>query len=282
MKLNPFSKKTNGYYDAIKTKFDSLGRQLESKQRELTEARAEYDKASDKYDRIIESGGRYSLNATAESSRQHAVVSTLSGQARILKNAVDTIVDRQKPLQRHLQAPADLQKAQTELSELTGQQKQLHERLQKADTAIDRITKRIVSVQEKLTEQTRVASAQFIASDDEFVVPPALMKLETELKLAQASLADLQSQRQSITDELDSVPRKISEAKDCFKYARSIMAEVEMYEQLMPAMKSIMRTALTRQVHFGRNDTSKVEVDVMPELMEPIQKELDDELAALA
>ena len=282
MKLNPFSKKSNGYYDSVKTKFDGLERQLETKQRELADVRAEYEKATEKYNRIIESGGRYSLNSTPESSRQHTLVSALSNQMRPLQSQTESIIGQQKPLLRIIQAPADFSKAQTELCELTGQQKQLQERLQKNDTSIDKIAKRIASVDGKLTEQTRAASAQFIDSDDEFVVPPALVKLETELKLAQASMADLQRQRQSISEELDPLPRKISEAKDCFKFARSVMAEVEMYEQLVPAMKSIMRTALTRQVYFGSNDTSKVEVDVMQELMEPIQQELDAEMAALA
>lgn len=282
MKLNPFSKKSNGYYDSVKTKFDGLERQLESKNKKLAEVQSELDKATEKYNRIIESGGRYSLNATPESSRQHAVVRALADQVRILKGEVGSIVDQQTPLVRHIQAPADFSKAQAELCELTGQSKQLHERLQKNEASIDKIAKRIASVDGKLTEQTRAAAAQLIDSDDEFVVPSALVKLETELKLAQASLADLQRQRQLISDELDPLPRKISEAKGRFKFARSVMAEVEMYEQLVPAMKSIMRTALTRQVHFGRNDTSKVEVDVMQELMEPIQQELDAEMAALA
>ena len=282
MKLNPFSKKSNGYYDSVKTKFDSLGRQLEPKQRELADVRAEYEKTNEKYKRIIESGGRYSLNATPESSRQHAVVCALADQVRILKGEVDSLVDQQKPLVRHIQAPADFSKAKAELCELTGQSKRLQERWQKNDTSIEKIAKRISSVQQKLTEQTRAAAAQLIDSDDEFVVPPALVKLETELKLAQASMAELQRQRQLISDELDPLPRKISDAQGRFKFARSVMAEVEMYEQLMPAMKSIMRTALTRQVHFGSNDTSKVEVDVMQELMEPIQQELDAEMAALA
>ena len=191
MKLNPFSKKSNGYYDSVKTKFDSLGRQLEPKQRELADVRAEYEKTNEKYKRIIESGGRYSLNATPESSRQHAVVCALADQVRILKDEVDSLVDQQKPLVRHIQAPADFSKAQAELCELTGQSKRLQERWQKNDTSIDKIAKRIASVDGKLTEQTRSAAAQFIDSDEEFVVPPALVKLETELKLAQVSMADL-------------------------------------------------------------------------------------------
>lgn len=248
----------------------------------MADVRAEYEKANEKYNRIIESGGRYSLNATPESSRQHTLVSALSNQMRPLQSQTESIIGQQRPLLRIIQAPADFSKALAELRELTGQHKQLQERLQKNDTSIEKIAKRIASVQEKLTEQTRAAAAQFIDSDEEFVVPPALVKLETELKLAQASMADLQRQRQLISDELGPLPRKISDAQDGFKFARSVMAEVEMYEQLVPAMKSIMRTALTRQVHFGSNDTSKVEINVMQELMEPIQQELDAEMAALA
>ncbi len=41
MKLNPFRKKTSGYYDAIKAKSDDSHRELDTTQNELAKARAE-------------------------------------------------------------------------------------------------------------------------------------------------------------------------------------------------------------------------------------------------
>jgi hypothetical protein len=54
-----------------------------------------------------------------------------------------------------------------------------------------------------------------------------------------------------------------------------------MYEQLWPIMKSLTRRALTRHVFYGSHDRSEIKVDIPAEWVELVQKELDEELAAL-
>lgn len=281
MKLNPFSKKANGYFDSIKAKHATASRELTDLQQELGDAQAVYDQEDATYREICGSSGAYSLNATAKSSRQHAVVSKAHRAVEILNDKVNSIQSRLKPLVPILQAPGRLEKAKTELTALTGQRKSLEDQKQKTDALIDKLAKRIASNEAKVAIQTRDASQQLMDSEDEFQVPAALQQLELELRLAKTSMADLVQRKQDITAALLDLPKQVKEIESEFLYARSVVCEIEMYEQLWPVMKSLTRTALTRHVFYGSSDRSELKVDIPAEWMESVQKELDAELAAL-
>jgi len=55
MKLNPFSKKANGYFDSIKAKHATASRELADIQQELDDAQAVLDQEKAIYRKICES-----------------------------------------------------------------------------------------------------------------------------------------------------------------------------------------------------------------------------------
>jgi len=281
MKLNPFSKKANGYFDSIKAKHAIASRELADIQHELDDAQAVLDQENAIYRKICDSSGAYSLNATAQESRQHEVFSKAHRAVEILNDKVSSIQSRLKPFVPILQAPARLEKARTELTGLTGQRKSLEDQKQKTDALIDKLAKRIASNEAKVAIQTRDASQQLMDSEDEFQVPAALQQLELELRLAKTSMEDLLQRKQGITASILALPKQINEAESEFVYARSLVCEIEMYEQLWPVMKAIARASMTKPSHFGSADRSELKVDIPTEWLEPAQKELDAELAAL-
>jgi hypothetical protein len=281
MKLNPFSKKANGYFDSIKAKHAIASRELADIQQKLDDAQAVLDQEKAIYRKICDSSGAYSLNATAQESRQHEVFSKAHRAVEILNDKVGSIQSRLKPLAPILHAPARLEKARTELTALTGQRKSLEDQKQKTDALIDKLAKRIASNEAKVAIQTRDASQQLMDSEDEFQVPAALQQLELELRLAKTSMEDLLQRKQGITASILALPKQINEAESEFVYARSLVCEIEMYEQLWPVMKAIARVSMTKHSHFGSMDRSELKVDIPTEWLEPAQKELDAELAAL-
>ena len=105
MKLNPFRKKTSGYYDAIKAKFDDSHRELDTTQNELAKARAEYDKENARYQQIRYAASCYALSNTEKQSRQHKVVSEYFNRVNQLEGDVSQIQSRLQPLRRILEAP---------------------------------------------------------------------------------------------------------------------------------------------------------------------------------
>jgi chromosome condensin MukBEF ATPase and DNA-binding subunit MukB len=281
MKLNPFSKKSNGYFDSVRSKHATATRELADIQHELDDAQAVYDQENTVYRKICDASGAYSMNATAKSSRQHEVLSKAHRAVEILKDKVGSIQSRLKPLEPILQAPDRLEKSRAELTALTGQRKSLEGQKQKTDALIDKLAKRIASNEAKVAIQTRDASQQMMDSEDEFQVPAALQQLELELRLAKTSMADLVQRKQDILAAIQALPKQIKEAESEFLFARSVVCEIEMYEQLWPIMKSLTRRALTRQVYMGSSNRRELEIDIPDEWMEPVQKELDAELAAL-
>lgn len=115
MKLNPFRKKTSGYYDAIKAKFDDSHRELDTTQNELAKARAEYDKENASYQQIRDAASCYALSNTEKQSRQHKVVSECFNRVNQLESDVSQIQSRLQPLRRILDAPQRYDETQATL-----------------------------------------------------------------------------------------------------------------------------------------------------------------------
>lgn len=125
MKLNPFRKKTSGYYDAIKAKFEDTHRELDATQNELAKAQTEYDKENAIYQQIREAASCYALSTTEKQSRQHKVVSEWFNWVSQLESDVSQIKSRLQPLRRILEAPQRYDETQATLLRLVEQRRSL-------------------------------------------------------------------------------------------------------------------------------------------------------------
>jgi len=279
MKLNPFRKKTSGYYDAIKAKFDDSHRELDTTQNELAKARAEYDKENASYQQIRDAASCYALSNTEKQSRQHKVVSECFNRVNQLESDVSQIQSRLQPLRRILDAPQRYDETQATLLRLVEQHRSLAAEHNKTEALITKVEKRAVDAETRMVAETNAASRQMIATEGDFVVPESLTRLEVELRLTHASMVNLQQQRDEVIAHIKELPAQIKDAERDFIHARAVIAEIDLHEQLMPVMNLFARAAATRHQNSRRHeDEYKFNIDIPHELLESARSELAAEV----
>ena len=279
MKLNPFRKKTSGYYDAIKAKFDDSHRELDTTQNELAKARAEYDKENASYQQIRDAASCYALSNTEKQSRQHKVVSECFNRVNQLASDVSQIQSRLQPLRRILDAPQRYDETQATLLRLVEQHRSLAAEHNKTEALITKVEKRAVDAETRMVAETNAASRQMIATEGDFVVPESLTRLEVELRLTHASMVNLQQQRDEVIAHIKELPAQIKDAERDFIHARAVIAEIDLHEQLMPVMNLFARAAATRHQNSRRHeDEYKFNIDIPHELLESARSELAAEV----
>lgn len=279
MKLNPFRKKTSGYYDAIKAKSDDSHRELDTTQNELAKARAEYDKENASYQQIRYAASCYALSNTEKQSRQHKVVSEYFNRVNQLEGDVSQIQSRLQPLRRILEAPQRYAETQARLLRLVEQRRSLAAEHHKAEALIVKVEKRLVDAEPRMAAETNAASRQMIATEGDFVVPESLTGLEVELHLSHASMVNLQQQRDEVVAHIKELPAQIKDAERDFIHARAVITEIDLHEQLMPVMNLFARAVATRHQNSRRHeDEYKLHIDIPHELLESARSELAAEV----
>lgn len=279
MKLNPFRKKTSGYYDAIKAKFDDTHRELDATQNELAKVQTEYDKENASYQQIRDAASCYALSNTEKQSRQHKVVSECFNRVNQLESDVSQIKSRLQPLRRILEAPQRYDETQATLLRLVEQRRSLAVEHNKTDALIAKVEKRAVDVENRMAAETSAASRQMIAAENDFVVPESLTRLEMELRLTHASMAELRQQRDAVAVQNKELPAQIRDAERAFLHARAVIAEIELHEHLMPVMNLFARAAATRHQNSHRHeDEYKFNIEISHELLESARSELAAEV----
>ncbi len=280
MKLNPFNKKSAGYYDKVKADHDQLSRQLAAVKKDMVEAEAQYARESEKQTRLREAGGSMSMNVPPAASAHWPVFTAAHQRVDQLKSQVSNLEGQMRPLQRVLDAPEAFANAQKRLAELIAQSKVHTANVETTDTQIAKLNKRIADLEARIAAETKSASQTLLEGEGEFVVPESLTKLEMELRIARSSLADLQSKRDMASAKLGDLPAGIREAERTFIHCRADVAEIELYEQLMPVMSAVARASAARRETSYRHDESRFEIEIPRELVEIAQAALAEEVPA--
>ena len=78
--------------------------------------------------------------------------------------------------------------------------------------------------------------------------------------------------------ELRELPMAIREAERVFIGCRADVVEIELYEQLMPAMNLFARASAARRQNDYRHDETRFEIEIPRELIEPAEVALAAEL----
>lgn len=280
MKLNPFNKKSAGYYDKIKADHEQLSRQLAAVKKELIEAEEQHARERDKQTRLRDAGGSMSMNVPPAASAHWPVFTAAHQRVDQLKSQVSNLEGQMRPLQRVLNAPEAFANAQKRLAELIAQSKAHTASVETTDAQIAKLNKRIADLEIRISTETKSASQTLIDGDGEFVVPESLTKLEMELRIVRSSLADLQSTRDMASAKLGDLPVAMREAERTFIHCRAVVAEIELYEQLMPVMSAVARASAARRETSYRHDESRFEIEIPRELVVIAQAALADEVSA--
>lgn len=279
MKLNPFNKKPTAYYDKVKADHDQLSRQLAAVKKDLVEAEAEYARESEKQTRLRDAGGSMSMNVPPAAIAHWPVFTAAHQRVDHLKSQVSNLEGQMRPLQHVLNAPEAFAQARKTLDELIAQSKTSTAHVETTDSQIAKLNKRIANLEIRITAETKSASQTLLEGDGEFVVPESLTKLEVELRIAGSSLTDLQSKRAMASAKLGDLPAAIRDAERTFIHCRADVAEIELYEQMMPVMSAVARASAARRETNYCHDETRFEIEIPRELVEAAQATLATEMS---
>ena len=276
MKLNPFSKKPTAYYDKIKTKYDQLDHELTATKNQLNEAEADFERKRRRQFELDQHGSMYS--STREQSQASFAASEASNRVSHIKGEIGQLESRIGPLRRIALAPERFARAKQAFDALVAQKLATTGELEKANVLIAKVSKRVAEADARIVTETQSATQTLLDADGEFSVPEALTRLEAELRLGKSSLAELEGKRGTLLAELRELPMAIREAERVFIGCRADVVEIELYEQLMPAMTLFARASAARRQNDYRHDETRFEIEIPRELIVPAEVALAAEL----
>lgn len=276
MKLNPFSKKSSAYYAKVKADFDKLDRELTAAKDQLNEAEADFERKRRRQSEVEQRGSMYSsTNAEKQAALATGEASNLVGH---IKGEIGQLQSQIAPLRRIAMAPDAFAQAKKSLEDLLAQQAALIAEADKTDAQIAKVSKRIASVEERIGAETKSATATMLNEEGDFLVPESLTRLEAELRLGKASLAELQSKREDVAAQLSHLPQAINEARREFIGCRAVIAEIELYEQLVPVMNLFARASAARSQNSYGHDERRFEIEIPGDLIESAETALASEM----
>jgi chromosome segregation ATPase len=278
MKLNPFRKKTNRYVETTQAKFNELSHELDALNKEYATVKAELDRETAVRQRMDDRASHLALQPTAEQNSQWHIVMEVSRREQRLGDKVSSLEDKMKPLRRIIEAPKNFDDAQSALQNLLTERQRINQEIALLDATIGKINKRVTDVQAKIATETAAASKQMIAAEDDFVVPESLTRLELQVRLANTSLTDLQRQRTGLAEQLKEMPEQIRSAQRSFEFARAKLAEVDIYDQMLPFMKQLSRASVTRHQTGYHHEEATFKFEIPWDLINSTKAELAAEL----
>ena len=276
MKLNPFNKKSTAYYDKVKAEYDQLHAKLMAARKELREAEADCEQKEKRYHELAQRGSSYSTSP--EEKKASLAASAARNLVSRIRGNIGQLESRISAPQRIAQAPEQFALATQTLDELLTQKRTATGEIECLDSLIAKVGKRIVAAEARIATETQSATQTMLDAEEEFTVPEALAKAEAELRLGKTTLADLQAKRNGLTAQLADLPKAICEAEQRFINHRAVIAEIELYEQLMPVMRAVARASAARRETSYRHDESRFEIEIPRELVEVAQAALASEV----
>ncbi len=276
MKLNPFSKKSSAYYDKVKAEYDKLDREMSATKDQLNEAEADFERKRRRQFELDQHGSMYS--STREQSQASFATSEASNRVGHIKGEIGQLESRIGPLRRIALAPDRFARAKQAFDDLVAQKLAMTGELEKANALIAKVSKRVADADARIVTETQSATQTMLDADGEFSVPEALTRLEAELRLGKSSLVELEGKRDVLLAELRELPTAIREAERVFIGCRADVVEIELYEQLMPAMILFARASAARRQNDYRHDETRFEIEIPRELIEPAEVALAAEL----
>ena len=274
MKLNPFSKKANGYLSIIKAQHDQLQQEIEDLEDALVDARADYEAAQEKNKRLREKAGSLSMNTPPAAKAHWPVVCETSQKVKHMEFKLNSLQSRIPPLNRLLAAPERHEKAQAHLQELNSRQGQLESDIAKADVSIAKLEKRVTEVQARIATENQIAAKALIGAEGEFTVPEVLAKLEAELRLAQTALNDLSANKAAWLKEKDDVRSALRDAEREIVYSRATIAEIDLFDKVMPIMDLFALATVSRKEASPSTYEYKYEIEIPSEFIRAARKAL--------
>lgn len=276
MKLNPFNRKTHGYFDRMQAEYQKLGRELTAMQEELADATADLERKESACRAIERQSSIYSFSNAERQSRM--AESEAKQRVHRLKSEIMQLESQIAPLKRIALAPQQQAEVNAQLADLLSQAKATDDAWQKTLTQISKLEKRIAELESRIAAETQSATTTLLEAEGDFAVPEALTRLEVEMRLAATSLTGLRSQQQALQIKRQELPKAISDAQRDFQHCRVVTSEIELYEQLQPLMPLLARASATKGETDYHHNKNCFEIEIPSSLIQAAQTVLAAEL----
>lgn len=289
MRLNPFSKKSSsGYYARIKAECEQAERELAKTRKAHAQAQADYEAEKDELRRIKEALNPYRVEKSPGKSAQWQRMQNAYEIEQSLASQLRSLEEQVRELRPVVEAPAKLQEAQAALKALSQKDRQTQAERERLQDQIAKIEARLAKAEVKVKEETLVASQQWADSTDSdeaaqtaFAPPAALIQAELEVRLAKTSLETLQQQLQAVDASRADLPQARHDARRAYQYARYLVSDIEMHEQLEPLLPLIARATSAGYDWSHYLDHRKYVIKLSDELVAQASRQLDAELEQL-
>ena len=289
MRLNPFSKKSSsGYYDRIKAECEQAERELAKTRKAHAQAQADYEAEKDELRRIKEALNPYRVEKSPGKSAQWQRMQNAYEIEQSLASQLRSLEEQVRELRPIVEAPAKLQEAQAALKALSAKDRQTQAERERLQDQIAKIEARLAKAEVKVKEETLAASQQWADSTDSdeaaqtaFAPPAALIQAELEVRMAKTSLETLQQQLQAVDASRADLPQARHDARRAYQYARYLVSDIEMHEQLEPLLPLIARATSAAYDWSHYLDHRKYVIKLSDELVAQASRQLDAELEQL-
>lgn len=289
MRLNPFSKKSSsGYYDRIKAECEQAERELAKTRKAHAQAQADYEAEKDELRRIKEALNPYRVEKSPGKSAQWQRMQNAYEIEQSLASQLRSLEEQVRELRPIVEAPTKLQEAQAALKALSAKDRQTQAERERLQDQIAKIEARLAKAEVKVKEETLAASQQWADSTDSdeaaqtaFAPPAALIQAELEVRMAKTSLETLQQQLQAVDASRADLPQARHDARRAYQYARYLVSDIEMHEQLEPLLPLIARATSAGYDWSHYLDHRKYVIKLSDELVAQASRQLDAELEQL-
>lgn len=289
MRLNPFSKKSSsGYYARIKAECEQAERELAKTRKAHAQAQADYEAEKDELRRIKEALNPYRVEKSPGKSAQWQRMQNAYEIEQSLASQLRSLEEQVRELRPIVEAPAKLQEAQAALKALSAKDRQTQAECERLQDQIAKIEARLAKAEVKVKEETLAASQQWADSTDSdeaaqtaFAPPAALIQAELEVRMAKTSLETLQQQLQAVDASRADLPQARHDARRAYQYARYLVSDIEMHEQLEPLLPLIARATSAGYDWSHYLDHRKYVIKLSDELVAQASRQLDAELEQL-
>lgn len=279
MKSNPSRRQSStSYLDTLRTELDALTQRLQEAETAASTAQQEADAKRRAYHELEQRSTSTHWSVTEQ--RLFREKNHLEAIARQLQQDLVPLREEHARLKWKVQAPAQLEAARIEMATLTDRRTALTQEINKATTLQSQLSVRIESIEQQIARDTQSTANRLIHAGELTALPAALASLHAELTATRHTCDEVARRIQSLQAEHDALPDQIRLARDSYRGAQAMVAELELQEQLPAFIGVIARAAVARHRAGFSREQGRYEIEIPLEALEAASTALDADLSA--
>lgn len=279
MKQNPSRRQASAsYLDTLRSEFGALNQQLQEAEAAASTAQQEADAKRRAYHELEKRSNSTHWSVTEQ--RLFREKNQLEAVARQLQQDLVPLREDHARLKRKVQAPAQLEAARVEMTALTERRTALAQEISKAGTLQTQLDERIEAIEQQIASDTQSTANRLINAGELTALPAALASLHAELTATRHTRDEVARRIQTLQAEHDALPDQIRLARDSYRGAQAIVAELELQEQLPAFIGVIARVAVARYRAGFTREQGRYEIEIPVEALEAASAELDADLSS--